>query len=439
MASVTTYAKGLRRIDFVGSEGKRLSVRLGRVSMKQAETFKTRIETIIADKDLNRPPDQETARWLAGLDEGMLSRLRAVGLAEGVGLADISLGDFLKRFLAASSGKPATKVHIGHTSRNLLVKFTAGRMLRTIGPQDADDFKAWLLDKDKEGLSPATAARRIVMARTMWRTACRWRMAETNIFTDIKAGPQHNESRKKYIPAETIEAAIAACPDTEWRVIVSLARYAGLRTPSETFALRWGDVNWSESTINVTSPKTEHIEGHASRLIPLFPEVKPHLLQLFAEAEPGAEYVIAKRRLPCANLRTSFLKILRRAGIQPWAKLFHNLRASAETDLMQKFNLSTVCKWIGNSPAIAAKHYSMSVNLSEDFRRAAGLTEAQQKAQQSAAGSDCNALTTQNGHVVKSPENTGENDFCQTVSTTCETSQNDLMGVAGFEPATSSL
>ena len=39
-----------------------------------------------------------------------------------------------------------------------------------------------------------------------------------------------------------------------------------------------------------------------------------------------------------------------------------------------------VCRWIGNSPAVAAKHYATSIDLNADFQPAAGFaTEAQQE------------------------------------------------------------
>ena len=55
------------------------------------------------------------------------------------------------------------------------------------------------------------------------------------------------------------------------------------------------------------------------------------------------------------------------SGLEPWPKLFHNLRASRETELMRDYDLATVCKWIGNSPAVAAKHYAMCVDLDATF------------------------------------------------------------------------
>ncbi|MCS7239615.1 MAG: hypothetical protein NZ899_15320, partial [Thermoguttaceae bacterium] len=57
------------------------------------------------------------------------------------------------------------------------------------------------------------------------------------------------------------------------------------------------------------------------------------------------------------NLRTTLSKIIRRAGVRPWPRLGHNLRASCESDLAQAFPLATGTKWLGNTPSIALRHY----------------------------------------------------------------------------------
>ena len=50
-----------------------------------------------------------------------------------------------------------------------------------------------------------------------------------------------------------IAKVIEACPDTQWKVIFALARYGGLRTPSETLALRWEDINWEQGRMLVAA------------------------------------------------------------------------------------------------------------------------------------------------------------------------------------------
>lgn len=412
MASIVTYADGLRRIEFsLAANGPRQFIRLGRTNAKDAEFFCARVEAMIADRLQNRPHDAELSGWLGKLDEKWLARLRAVGLADGVGVSQTTLGDFLNRFFATLTCKPATRTFYSHTRRNLETHFGAARLLGSIKPADADGWRAHLIEKEK--LSSATVARRVIAARTFWSRAVRWKLATENPFEGIKAGHQSNEARKMFVPRSVVDSVIAATADLEWRAIIALARYGGFRTPSETFALRWGDIDWERGTIRVSVPKLAHIEKCAQRIIPLFPELREPLLKLFAEAPEGAEYVITRHRRDGANLRTQFERIIDRAGVKAWPKLFHNLRASRETELMREYDLATVCKWIGNSPAVAAQHYATSVDLDADFQRAAAKgpndaqQKAQQRAQQSAAERGCQRETAEPADNAKTLENTG--------------------------------
>ncbi len=82
-------------------------------------------------------------------------------------------------------------------------------------------------------------------------------------------------------------------------------------------------------------------------------------------------------------------RIIRRAGVPAWPKLFHNLRASRETELAAEYPIHVVCAWVGHTVQIAAKHY-LTVR-EEDFQRAAeggtdsGAPVARIAAQQGAA------------------------------------------------------
>ena len=50
-------------------------------------------------------------------------------------------------------------------------------------------------------------------------------------------------------------------------------------------------------------------------------------------------------------------RIIKRAGVKPWPKLFHNLRSTRQTELTEKFPSHVVCAWLGNSRAVAQDHY----------------------------------------------------------------------------------
>src|SRR5262249_43322526 len=148
-----------------------------------------------------------------------------------------------------------------------------------------------------------------------------------------------------------------ACPDTEWRLIFALCRFGGLRCPSELMTLEWAGVDWERNRFLVHSPKTEHLEDGGERWGPMFPELRPHLEEAFELAEPGTVHVITRHRGDNMNLRTQLQRIIRRAGLSAWPKLFQNLRASRQTELAADYPLHVVCAWIGNSEAVAEKHY----------------------------------------------------------------------------------
>ena len=74
---------------------------------------------------------------------------------------------------------------------------------------------------------------------------------------------------------------IEFAPDAEWRCLIALSRFGGLRVPSEALSLRWSDIDWHRHTIHVPSPKLEHLEGHEEREIPIFKELKPYLQECF--------------------------------------------------------------------------------------------------------------------------------------------------------------
>jgi hypothetical protein len=91
-------------------------------------------------------------------------------------------------------------------------------------------------------------------------------------------------------------------------------------------------------------------------------------------------------------------KVILRAGCQPWPRLFQNLRASFECDVVEKYPAHVVATRLGHSPNIAAAHSLMTrehhfddavnVSLGKAPQSGAysGAPEAQKAAQQASAG-----------------------------------------------------
>ena len=233
--------------------------------------------------------------------------------------APVALGPFLESYInGRADRKPNTARNYEVTRQHLVSHFGPDKALRGITPGDADDFRQALIRK---GLSAATISREVKRARQFFKAAVRKRIIDANPFQDLKAGAQTNKSREHFITLETIQQVLDACPDYEWRLLVALSRYGGLRCPSEHLALRLDDVDWALGRMTVRSPKTEHHEGGASRIVPIFPELLPYLREAFEQAPIGAEHFITRYRGKNANLRTQFERIIKRAGGGPVAEV----------------------------------------------------------------------------------------------------------------------
>ena len=229
-------------------------------------------------------------------------------------------------------------------------------------------------------LAEATISKRVKTARQIFRQGVRWKMLAENPFADVKAGSQTNKARMHFVNRDDAQRVLDACPDVQWKLLFALSRYGGLRCPSEHLMLKWSDVDWEKNRLLVHSPKTEHRNGGDCRFVPLFPELRPYLLDAFSQAEERAEHVITRCRNSKTNHRTQMERIIKRAGVKPWPKSFHNLRSTRQTELTEKFPSHVVCAWLGNSRAVAQDHYLQVT----DAHFAQAVAEPQNRPEQAA-------------------------------------------------------
>ncbi len=100
MASISHDGNGFRRILFKLA-GKRSAIRLGKMSLKAAQTVKDRIEAIIEAKAVGRSLDAETASWLREIDDDLHTKLVKAGLATARQSAEQStLAVWIDRYMA---------------------------------------------------------------------------------------------------------------------------------------------------------------------------------------------------------------------------------------------------------------------------------------------------------------------------------------------------
>jgi integrase len=429
---------------FVDLHGKRRTLRLNNVSKTMAGTFYAHVDNINEARRTGQTIPGDTLNYLNSLAEPLHKKLARVGLVEPrvVTVKDaatpqvMTLEYWLESYIAKRTDvKAGTRTFYGHTQRNLIDFFGANKLICDITEGDADDFRRYLQTHLE---SDATVNRRCGQAKTFFRAAVRYRLLAENPFRDLDASVKSNQKRQYFVERSVIDDIVDEAPDAEWRLLIALARYGGLRIPSEALSLRWSDVNWEKQRITVTSPKTEHHEGRGSRVIPMFPELVEPLRDAWEQAGDGAEFVIQRHRPESvktdsgnwrgANLRTQFKKFVERAGHKPWPRLWQNLRSSRETELCSDHPLHVVCQWIGNTERIAARHYLQITD--EHFEKALHIALQ--------SGAESGGTEGKPAPVPKlNPDRNNASRQKRSGSTMIR--ETACMGDTGFEPVTSTV
>jgi integrase len=360
------------RIQFLMSD-RRLTVRLGATSEKVAREWQARIESLVVDLRGGVSHDGPLVAWLQNLPDEAYGKLARVGLVAPRVREEASrrtLEDLIVAFASRATVKAGTAINYGQTFDSLRLFYGSDRLLSTITAETADEWrKAISTATTGEGrrkkrrmradgrLAPATVSKRVRVGKQLFSKAVSWGWIESNPFQGLTAGSQANPARSAYVDVPTADAVLEACPGPEWRVLVGLTRFAGLRCPSEVGGLTWGDVDFHHGRLTVRSPKTEHHgHDHAVRFVPISPRLRAILMDAFDAAAAGETLVVPMAK-GGANLRTGFERIIIRASCQPWPRLFQNLRASCETDWATQHPAHAVAKWLGHSPRIAQAHY----------------------------------------------------------------------------------
>jgi integrase len=386
MASLVTLENGTRRVQFVAPCGKRKTLYLGKCAKRDAESIKFRVESLLS-ACITGSLGRDTSIWLAEIttqNPDLRSKLEAVGLVEPIEPIEpepikpaLMLSTFLDDFLERNgkSKKPGT-LEVWRQVIALLNEYLPDIALADVTKGHAKKFHE---DLKGRGLASTTIHKRIGFARQFFEDAVDWELIPSNPFNRVKTQSTSLKSNVE-VTRETIVQVMKHC-DPTWQLIIALSRYGGLRCPSETLSLRWSDIDWEQSRMAIPEPKVEHHEGRGVRSCPIFPELRPYLDKAWVawqESDQESDFVIDKPAYRDAantgegwknsNLRTQLIKKLRKAGIPPWKRLFHSMRASRQTELERDFPIHVVCSWLGNTEAIAKKSYLLVTD--SDFTRA---------------------------------------------------------------------
>ena len=101
-------------IQIIAADGKRRSIRLGKISQRNAEAVKVKVEQLAAAAISGHAIDADTSRWVASLDSVMAEKLANAGLIPKPESA--TLQEFIDGYIAKRTDvKGATATVYGHT------------------------------------------------------------------------------------------------------------------------------------------------------------------------------------------------------------------------------------------------------------------------------------------------------------------------------------
>jgi len=433
MASITTRKNGGRFITFRNAAGEPRHITLGKAPKRYVEAVKVKVEDLASANMHGHAPSDDTARWLAALDDHLYDKLVAVGLVAARQSATI--GAWIEQLLKEREGdlKPESLRKLRQTKAKLLAFFEADIPLREITLEDASGWRRFLKDL---GLSEAAIKTHSGNVKTMLTAAVHRKVIAENPFIMLKSGPTPSKYTR-YVTPDEIDRVIDACPDSEWRLLFGLARYAGLRIPSESHLLTWADVDFERGRLTVRSPKTERHEGHEQRIIPITPRLMELLQQRFDNCNEGEE------RLITINGKGALIRRVRRiwarAGVEPWSRLWQTLRQSCEKEWAMTFPQYAVSRWIGHSITVSGRHYANAVP-EELLDRAAGIdNSAQRNAQLKAHETPRNEKKHESASAAHSDDISRVDGSLRDISAQCESAEKWSRGESNPRPVAVSV
>jgi integrase len=433
MASLVDRTDGIRVIYIViGDERK--TIGLGRKPKKHCESILAKVEELASCALSGRAPGNQTSAWVGSLPDGdkLLKRLVKLGLVcqrkkptevEVAKAVVVTISKAIERFENHKRPMVAARSmdKLSECLALLQTYLKGERDIRSVSTGDGLEFESWGRGK---GFSEAYQRTVNRYAKQFFAFHVEVGTIEENPFRKLKSTSLSATVRHYVTPEDTIRL-LNACPDHKWKVLVGLARYAGLRVPSEAFAITWAHVDWEQKALLIPSKKTRRYAD--SRPMPIIPELMEILEKAFEDADVGAEKVV---ELSYANIRRKLPAIIKKAGLKPWEDLFQTLRRSCETHLVSLGHPPhAVSAWLGHSQQVSKDHYLMVT--SEHFSKA--TTVGEKSAEKSAVTDRNEGKRREKSAQSSAVETTSDESLNEKTQVN---PGNSLVVRAGIEPAT---
>lgn len=330
--------------------GVRRKLWLGNVTRSSAKEIAAHLDRLKVAAETATAPPAESMRWANAVSVRIRQQLGKWGLIHLGTSIDLprAVHAYATHYSQQLGGAASTRARWANVVAKLNTLLPPGTSLAAVSRGDADRIARTLRDLH----APSHAGKLIGDIKQVFESAVRSQLIAANPFASLDTKGGHQRNREAYVSAaDCLRLMQLADPTTA--ALISLARFAGLRIPSEPLALQWSHIDWENSRFTIESPKT------GSRSVPMFSEIRPKFDKLWSEALEGAKWVFPRARTSAATVwRDNLTLLIARAGLVQWPKLWQNLRASCRTDLEQQFPAFVCNAWLGHSSRIAAQHYS---------------------------------------------------------------------------------
>lgn len=348
-----------------------------KVSKRQATALARRIE----DRVNSESEDLVTTRPNITLQEFL-----DLYFSERTRASDVQTHRRLKRY--AQLGSSTIVLH-KMTGRYLEQFFGPDRQLSKITKLDALQWLRALeagrlagarsdTKRKYKALSEQSICKEIRNVKTIFGWAAAYDIIARSPFSEFMGAPAETHGSGHHVSMDDFERLKGACKNHGWVALIGLCRLAGLRlgealglpwsgkTVDRGGAERWVGVDFTRARLCVVAVKTGKY-----REIPIVPALRTILAKQCAESVDGEELVVPNRQVSRNNVRERFLKIVKRAGLERWPKLFQTLRSSRENQWKAEgVAEATYAAWLGHSIAVSRKHYVQP--LDSEFDKAAG-------------------------------------------------------------------
>jgi integrase len=272
------------------------------------------------------------------------------------------LSQLIEQYKVTRSGISPHSQSLDRRIFNYVIEyFGKDKRIDLITPAEAAGIRPYLMNEREAGhgkLCKSSTNKAITAVKPLFNFAVDCGYLSKSPFAKVKGGPTTTPERVYYVTYEEIELAIGACgDDVELAGVLALARYAGLRIPSEIRELRFTDFDASCFSTGEGLFRVPLSGKTGTRRVPLFRELVPYLKAIREKSKPEQEFVFEKYRSD-RNVGTLIKTKMQKAGLKIWEKFFINQRSSCQTDKERLgWSRSVMDAVFGNTELVRIQHY----------------------------------------------------------------------------------